>query len=376
MSHSSSPALLHEPRMLVVLAGAASVGTRTVTALERAVAPNLEALATRGRTGRLRAVAPHLPAEEASAHPTLLGVAIPESLDVATVAAESVGASLAPGEHCTLIEVLDHAGEPAPALHVARAVEVLRSLLPGHRVATVRRGNQVLLAGDRISALPVVDGLELRAAPEGWLPERPPLDDRTVVVAIAGTAILGVARLLGAASVVVDGVRAGRVDPVPGRLREAATRALLGGASTVIVESAAPLLARRGLRDEPGRERAVGEAIAKLDRELIGPLWTAATWRNAAFAVTADIARLSSGQPERGDVPLIVAAGREAVRAAAMPRTAGDGVLVPAAYSERGVRDRPIVTSPFVEPPVRDPDAPVRFTRDAETGITVPAPVE
>ncbi len=180
----------------MVLAGAASVATRTVTALERASLPNLAAMAERGRCGRLRVIAPHLPVDETSAHAALLGAAIPEPLDAATVAAESVGASLAPGERCTLVEVLDHTGEAAPALPVGRAVEVLRSQLTDQRVATVRRGNQVLLAGHRRPrAMPHVDGLELRAGAPGLASgARGPLDTHTVVVAAGGSSIIGVAR--------------------------------------------------------------------------------------------------------------------------------------------------------------------------------------
>lgn len=373
LSRPAAVVHLPEPRLLVVLAGAATHGTRTATALERATVPSLAAMAERGHCGRLRTIPPHLPVEEGSSLAALLGTALPEPLDPGTLAAEASGALLAPGERCGLVEVLDHAGEPAPALHVARAVEVLRGRLPRHRVVAVRRGNQVLLAGATgIDALPSVQGLELRLAPAGYLPERPALDERTVVVATAGSIILGVARLLGARALAVDGVLAGGRDLVPARLRSAGAGALLHGASTVIVEAAAPLLARRGHRDEPARERAVAAALSQLDRELIGPLRTAAAWRGAGFVVTADVARRTTGQPVEGDVPIIVAAAREHEAAEPAAGAALDGVLLPPRYSERGVAERPIVTSPFAVPPARDPDAPLRFRRDPATGVTVP----
>ncbi len=372
MSPPSAEPPVPEPRVLLVLAGAATVGTTTATALERASMPNLAALAQRGGSARLRAVAPHLPADELSAAATLLGAALPAALDVAAVAGEASGAVIASDEAVTLVDVVDHLGEPAPALHVARAVDVLRGQLTGHRVAAVRRGNQTVLAGPHRPQMPYVDGLELRVAPAGWRPSAPALDASTVVVATAGASILGVARLLGARAVVVDGLRLGRPDPVPARLRAAATQALLGGARTVVVESAAPLVARRGSRDEATREAAVAAVLGRLDRELIGPLAAAAAWREAAFIVTADLPRRSAGAPVTGEVPITVQAGRAAT-AATPPRTpAVDGTLQPPRYSERGVADRAILTTPFVLPPARDPAAPLRFRRDAESGVTVP----
>jgi len=363
---------LQEPRLVVVLAGAATVGTRTATALERAVVPNLAALAERGRCGRLRAVAPHMPADAPSAQAALLGATLPEALDQGAVAAESADVVVGAGERCTLIEVLDHTGDAAPALHVARAADVLRGRLSGYRVGAIRRGNQILLVGPGWPSLPEVDGLHLRVAPAGYVPDRPSLDADTVAIATAGSSLLGVARLLGAATVVIDATRGGRQDPVPARLRQAAGRALLGGARTVVVESSAPLVARRGHSDQPNRERAVAEVLGRLDRELIGPLRTAASWQGAAFVVTADVARVSAGQPTTGDVPIIVAGGRDEPVSDASPRVAADGTMLPPRHSERGVADRPIVTSPFAVPPARDPNAPVRFTRDPTTGITTP----
>lgn len=372
MSQTSAQPQLPEPRVLLVLAGAASVGTVTTTALERASMPNLSAIGARGRTARLRAVAPHLPADEPSAQATLLGTALPAALDAAAVAAHASGAVLGAGEHVALVEVLDHVGEPAPALHVARAVDVLRAQLSRHRIAAVRRGNQVLLAGYGRPEMPYVDGLELRLAPQGWRPEHAPLDRSTVVVAAGGATILGVAGVLGAGTTVVDGLRSGRSDPLPARLRSAATEALLDGARTVIVESNAALVARRGQPDEVLRERAVAAALARLDRELVGPLATAAAWHAAGFVVTADLPRRSTGQPARGEVPILVSSGRLVTGGRTPQRPAVEGTMQPPAFSERGALDRPIVTTPFAIPPMRDPEAPVRFRRDPASGVTLP----
>ncbi|MEH3055191.1 MAG: hypothetical protein PGN13_14525 [Patulibacter minatonensis] len=372
MSQATNRSTLPEPRLVVVLAGAATVGTLTPTALERASMPNLAALAMGGRVGRLRAVPPHHPVDATSAHATLLGATLPDALDPAAVSAEAAGALVAPGERCTLVEVLDHVGDAAPALHVARALEVLRGQLADYRVAAVRRGNQLLLAGPGRPKMPVVDGLQLTAAPAGHLPSAPPLDPSTVAIAAAGSSLLGVARLLGATPVMVDGMRAGRHDPVPERLRSAALRALLGGAATIVVETTAPLIARRGLRDDPSRERAAAAVLSLLDRELLGPLRTAAAWRGAGFVVTSDIARASSGPPVRGDVPIVVAGGHGETTTARGARVGSDGTLLPPVYSERGQLGRAIVTSPFALPPVRDPLAPIRFARDPASGRTVP----
>jgi hypothetical protein len=363
---------LRTRRVVVVLAGAATAQTATATALERAAVPHLQGLAERGRCGRLRAVAPHLPLHVSSAYVTLLGSAAPQPLDAARIAAEAAGASIGAAEHCALIRVVDHAGDAAPALHVARAVDVLRGQLQGHRVVALHRGHHIVLAGGRRPVMPLVDGLVLQLEPAGWVPQRAPLDASTVVVAVDGATILGVARMLGARTEAVE--RAPGTDarqPVSVRLRSAATAALLGGARTVIVESAAPLAARRRERDERARERAVAAALSRLDRELIGPLHMAAAWQSADFVVTADVARLSAGRPVAGTVPVIWTDRSATSPGRTRPQSLAQGMTPPAPYSERGVADCPIVTSPFTAPQQRDPQAPSRFRRDASTGVTV-----
>ncbi|MFT4035382.1 MAG: hypothetical protein QM679_07380 [Patulibacter sp.] len=371
MSSGYRYAPLRERRLLVVLAGAACVGVRAATALERANVPHLAALAARGSCARLRAVAPHLPAQPSAAYAALLGVVPPQAPDQAAVVAAASGAALAAGERCMLVEVCDHAGRPAPALHVARAAEVLRARLSRQRVMMLPGGHQILLAGPHRPELPQVDGLELRGAPVGWLPASPPLDERTVVIAVVGSPLLGVAQLLGARCIAVDASISGAGAPAVVRLRSLATRELRAEPATVVVEAAGPLLARRSQRDEDAREAAVAAVLSGLDRGLLGPLYAVASWCGTAFAVTADLPRAGDGTPCQGEVPLIVAGWRGGAPARMPRRPVGVSVSLPPVYSERGLHDRTIVTTPFAVPPAQDPNAPQRFARDVQTGSIV-----
>ncbi len=370
MSSPSDPSTVPTPRLVAVLAGAAGQPGRMPTALELAPMPQLAGLARAGRVGRLRSVAAHLPVSETSAAATSLGMIPPMALDPGAVAIESLGRVLATDESCTVVEVLDLHGDPAPALDVERAETALRHQLRWQRVAGVIRGNQILIAGAVPTVLPQIEGLRLEPLAPGFLPS-PMLDAGMVVIAAEGSMLLGVASLLGATIVPVDASKGEVHDPVPGRLRARASTALLAGAHTVIVESRAPLQARRGHRDDAGRERACAAALGQLDRELLGPLRAATSWVGACISVTADLPRTSSGVPVRGDVPIAMAGPRSVFMPEPAPLLAPLGTSLVPAYSERGVETASAVSSPLAMLPGREAVVPRRFTRDARTGLTV-----
>jgi hypothetical protein len=354
---------------VLVLAGAAGVLTGPSTALECARMPQLQALSTTGRVGRLRTVASHLPVSETTAAAALLGTVPPDALDPGAVAAESLGHLLTAGEGCTVVEIVDLAGDPAPALDVERAIEALRRRLPLHRVVDARQGHHVLVAGATRPKLPMVEGLDLRAAEHGFLPARQ-LDERTVVVAAEGSTLLGVASLLGARTITVDPRRADRRDPVPARLRRQAIAMMLEGAQTVVVESRAPLEIRRGPRDPLLRQRALRRALESLDRELVGPMRASAAWLGACLSVTSDLPRLEDGQAVRGDVPLVMTGPRAVFLPELAPPLAPLGTSLPPAYSERMVAGSAVVSSPTTMLPSHHQSGPRRFSRDPVSGRT------
>lgn len=358
------------PRLVAVLAGAAGQPGGAATALELAAMPQLSALTRAGRVGRLRTVAAHLPVSETSAAATSLGTIPPMALDPGAVAIESLGRVLATDESCTVVEVLDLHGDPAPALDVERAEATLRHQLRWQRVAGVTRGNQLLIAGAVPTVLPQIEGLRLEPLPHGFLPS-PLLDSGTVVIAAEGSMLLGVASLLGATAVAIDASKGEVRDPVPARLRVRASAALLAGAHTVVVESRAPLQARRAPRTDAARERAVASVLAQLDRELIGPLRAATAWVGACISITADLPRTPDGRALRGEVPIAMAGPRSVFMPEPAPLLAPLGTSLVPAYSERGVETLPIVSSPLAMLPGRDVTVPRRFSRDARTGLTV-----
>lgn len=369
MSFVQDPPSVPTPRVVLVLAGAAREPGRAPTALELASMPQLAGLANVGRVGRLRAVAAHLPPTETSAAATSLGMVPPMALDPGAVAIEALGRALATDEHCTVVEVLDLFGDPAPALDVERAESILRHQLRWQRVIGVVRGHQVLVAGAVPAKLPEIEGLRLNPLPAGFLPP-PLLHGETVVVAAEGSMLLGVGSLLGATTLAVDATRADVRDPVPGRLRTQATSALIDGASTIVIESRAAISARRNSRDAATAERAVATALSMLDRELVGPLRAATSWTGAALVVTADVLRDDRGRPVLGEVPIVMSGPRDTFLVEPAPLLSPLGTAPVPAHSERGVAELPVVGTPHALLPARDPGAPRRFRRDPVTGIT------
>ncbi len=231
--------------MLLVLAGAASVGTVTTTALERASMPNLSAIGARGRTARLcapwrRNCRPTSPAPRprSSARRCLPRSMLPRSPRTPAVQC-SAPASTSRSSRCSIMLAsrLPRSTWPAPSTCSARSSPATGSL---RCAAATRCCGWLRPPGDalrrRSRAAPRAAGLATGARAAGSLHRgrrgRWGNDPRRGRGARRGTTV-------------VDGLRSGRSDPLPARLRSAATQALLDGARTVIVESNAALVARR-----------------------------------------------------------------------------------------------------------------------------------
>lgn len=340
------------PELLLVLAGAVSAGTGGATPLEHATLPHLRSLAATGTVGALDPVAPGLPVTRAAAAAALLGLRLDAPLDPGAVAMESLGKLLADGEHCTVVEVLDVTGASAPVLEVQRAAAALQSQLRFSRVVGQLGGHRLLVAGSTDLQLPRLEGLMLRQLPQGGRPPRT-LDHTTVVIAGAGSALLGVGGLAGARTVALARAELGARGEGPAEnLRSIALAELSAGAQTVIVESLAAQSARAVAAADRARLAAVRTALERIDRTLIAPLAAAAGWLGARFAVTSDLPRRTRGAPVAGLVPVVRAGDRGAQAAAANTRArvrllAPLGTTPPPAYCERALPSLSRLAHPF-----------------------------
>lgn len=370
MPDSEPDALIAAPRVVLVLSGAVSEAGSPSTALEHAVMPNLAALARAGRVGRLRAIAGHLPAQRISAMAGLLGVVPPMAIDPAAVAARARGVVLGVDEGCTLVSVRSADGRPAPALEVHRAAQAFDAQLLWHRVVGRRRCHELLIAGPAAPRLPQLDGLQLEAVGGGVLPGAR-LNRSTVAVGPSRGTLIGVAGLLGA-GVVVAGETPQPTAALERELRVGAIAALLGGAETVLVDVPSALLARRREQRSGRREQTVAGVLERVDRALIGPLWSAAAWAGASLVVTADVPVGSGARPLRGDVPIVTSAPRSVLLPEPAPLLAPAGTTAPPRYCERGIVGLPVVTSPLRLVPERATVGPRRFSRDPVSGRTEP----
>jgi 2,3-bisphosphoglycerate-independent phosphoglycerate mutase len=240
-------------RVLVILDGASEPLGDGPTSLERARTPALDGLAAEGRVSALRTVAPGLPAGSESAIPALLGWTPEAPVDRGALEAAAYGVEVGPGERVWRLDRRDRADAGATARALARG-------LGGHRV--VHLGAHRMLVIGR--ARPPAPGAELRLWPSGAVPPRL-LDERTVAIGARGAAI-GIARLMGARTVVPPGAT-GRPGSDLAAKAAAALDALRAGAGRVVVHVGAP--------DEAAHERdAAGKvaAIEAADALLLAPL--------------------------------------------------------------------------------------------------------
>ena len=259
--------------VLVILDGASEPlgADGAPTSLELAATPALDALAATGTLVPLATVPAGLPAGSECAIPVLLGWTPPAPVDRGAIEAAARGIALGRGERAWRVDVLDERGERAGEEAVARTAGALRAAAPHHRVHHLA-GHRLLLTGpppfpadgEHPDAPTACRTERLRVWPEGLLPPRL-LDERTVVVGAHGAAV-GVARLMGAATIVPPGAT-GQPDSDLAAKARAALDALAGGAARVVVHVGGP--------DEAAHRRdraAKVAAIERADRELIAPL--------------------------------------------------------------------------------------------------------
>jgi 2,3-bisphosphoglycerate-independent phosphoglycerate mutase len=273
--------------VLVILDGASEPLGEEQTSLERAHTPVLDELATEGTITSLRTVPPGLPVGSESAIPGLLGWVPDAPVDRGAIEAAAHGIELRAGERAWRVDRRDRADASASA----RALErVLAGRLPGRRGFGERRahhvgGHRMVIVGPEptstlggelfeIELRAGLLGRELFVWPEGVIPERV-LDEDTVVVGARGAAI-GIARLMGARTVIPP-----RATGRPGSdLAAKATaalnavglgdgRVLLGGgtASRVVVHVGGP--------DEAAHDRDANAKVAAIeaaDALLLAPL--------------------------------------------------------------------------------------------------------
>ncbi|QEC47028.1 hypothetical protein FSW04_05135 [Baekduia soli] len=221
--------------------------------LAQARMPHLDALSRAGEVTRLTTVPPGLQPGSESAIPVLLGHTPAAPVDRAAIEAAAHGIDI--GE-AWRVDVRTADGTRADATATAHAADRLRDA--GHRVHHLR-GHRLLVAG----AAPVATD-ELVVWPRGATLPRV-LDARTLVIGARGAAI-GIARLLGADTVVPDAAT-GDVDTD--------LAAKLDAARAGVAERRDRVVVHVGGADEAAhrRDRAAKVAfLERVDAELIGPL--------------------------------------------------------------------------------------------------------
>ena len=259
--------------VLVILDGASEPLGDAPTSLERARTPVLDRLAAEGTVTLLHTVPPGLPAGSETAIPGLLGWVPDAPVDRGAIEAAAHGIEVGDGERARRVDRRDRADASATAHVLARVLDERlprRRGAPRHRVHHLE-GHRMLIVGP--DPAPTLGGellgMELRAGmlrgerlgdelfvwPAGVIPPRT-LDASTVMIGAPGAAI-GIARLMGARTIVPAGAT-GR----PGSdlaAKAAAALAAIGDdrAGRVVVHVGAPGRgrARARRRREGGRDR-------------------------------------------------------------------------------------------------------------------------
>jgi 2,3-bisphosphoglycerate-independent phosphoglycerate mutase len=293
--------------VLLILDGASEPMGSVPTSLERSQTPALDGLVAEGSMIRLRTVAPCLPAGSESAIPALLGWVPVGPVDRGAIEAAAHGIEVGEGERAWRVDRRDrgHAGATARAL--AERLEGRHSTA-GHRVHHLAGHRMLLVAPAPARTLGAeLLGVELRSGvlraglnagalgaetpragaprddlfvwPAGAMPPRI-LDERTVVIGARGAAI-GIARLMGARTVVPPGAT-GRPGTDLAAKAAAALDAIDAGAARVVVHVGAP--------DEAAHERDAGAKVAAIeaaDELLLRPLADALRSRRARLGAGA-----------------------------------------------------------------------------------------
>ena len=240
--------------VLVILDGASEPLGVAATSLERAHTPVLDRLAGEGVVSSLQTVPPGLPAGSETAIPGLLGWTPHGPVDRGAVEAAAYGIELGAGERAWRVDRRERAD-------AAGAARMLAARLPRHRVHHLA-GHRMLVVGPVCG--PTLDP-DLRVWRGGLIPPRV-LGQDTVVIGARGAAI-GIARLMGARTIVPPGAT-GRPGSDLSAKAVAALAAIGDGAvGRVVVHVGAP--------DEAAHDRDADTktaAIEAADALLLAPL--------------------------------------------------------------------------------------------------------
>jgi 2,3-bisphosphoglycerate-independent phosphoglycerate mutase len=279
--------------VLVILDGASEPLSEAPTSLERARTPVLDRLAGQGAVTALRTVPRGLPVGSETAIPGLLGWVPYMALDRGAIEAAAHGIAVGDRERAWRVDRRDRADAAATAAALER---LLAKRLPPGRAAAVHRvhhlaGHRMLVVGP--DSTPTLGaellgielragllGAELRVWPRGAIPPRV-LGEDTVVIGARGAAI-GIARLMGAATVVPAGAT-GRPGSDIAAKAAAALAAIDGGAARVVVHVGAP--------DEAAHELDAAAKVAAIetaDALLLEPLADAVSARGGTLRVCPD----------------------------------------------------------------------------------------
>jgi 2,3-bisphosphoglycerate-independent phosphoglycerate mutase len=279
--------------VLVILDGASEPLRDAPTSLERARTPVLDGLAAQGAITALRTVPRGLRAGSETAIPGLLGWVPDAALDRGAIEAAAHEIDVGQGERAWRVDRRDRADAAATASVLGR---LLAERLPRRRDGRAHRvhhlaGHRMLVVGpDSATTLGAellgielrsgLLGVELEVWPAGAIPPRV-LGEDTVVIGARGAAI-GIARLMGARTIVPAGAT-GRPGSDIAAKAAAALAAIDAGAARVVVHVGTPDEAAHELDPE-----AKVAAIETADAVLLGPLADALRARGGTLRVCPD----------------------------------------------------------------------------------------
>jgi 2,3-bisphosphoglycerate-independent phosphoglycerate mutase len=296
--HASATAGQRAVDVLVILDGASEPLREAQTSLERARTPVLDSLADEGAITALRTVASGLPVGSETAIPGLLGWVPDTAVDRGAIEAAAHRIEVADGERAWRVDRRDRRDATVTARQLA---QVLAKSVPARRGASRGRvhhlcGHRMLVVGPdprrtlggellQVALRSGRFGRELSVWPAGAVPPRV-LDNETVVIGARGAAI-GIARLMGARTIVPRGAT-GRPGTDLVAKAAAALMAMEGGphgegsetgrrgeTDTRGKSAATRVVVHVGAPDEAAHERdAEGKvaAIEAADALLLGPL--------------------------------------------------------------------------------------------------------
>jgi 2,3-bisphosphoglycerate-independent phosphoglycerate mutase len=296
------------PRVLVILDGAAEPVWPWPSTLEEAQMPALDALCDQGAVARVATTPAGLDPGSEVGIPTLLGAAPASPVARGPIEAAAAGIDVPAGAGAWRIDIHHDDGRRGVTAEALLVAPDLKDLLPDHEV-THLKGHRFLAVGARRPQVRAVASLATHVWDEGEVLARA-LDRRTVVIAAAGAAA-GCGRILGAEVVTPAGATGDVGSDLWAKTRAALT-ALRTAESVVVHVGGADEAAHH--RDRVGK-RALLEAA---DADVIRPLARAVRDAGGLLAVTSDHATcVETGRHHADPVPLVVA-GRGVPRSGAV----------------------------------------------------------